>query len=254
MSGHSKWSTIKHQKGVADVKRGAIFTKLSRDIALAVREGGGGDPDMNFRLRLAVEKAKSNNMPLDNITRAIKRASGDGDGAEQLEEITYEGYGPGGGAILLQALTPNRNRTAADVRSTFNKCGGNLGESGCVAWNFESKGLITVEMADEEKGEELSLVAIDAGADDVKLEDGILEIFTAPEQLFNIRGALEAEGIKPESAELSMVPKTTITLDETAAEQTLKLLDILEELDDIQKAYTNADFPAEVLERYQESS
>ena len=253
MSGHSKWSTIKHQKGVADVKRGAMFTKLGRDIALAVREGGG-DPDMNFRLRLAMERAKNNNMPQDNIARAIKRASGGGEGAEDLEEITYEGYGPGGGAILLQALTPNRNRTAADVRSTFAKCGGNLGESGCVAWNFESKGLITVEMPDEERGEEMSLVAIDAGADDVQLEDGVLEIFTAPDQLLDIRGALEAEGIKPDSSEVSMVPKTTITLDESAAEQTLKLLDSLEELDDIQKAYTNADFPSEVLERYQASS
>ena len=253
MSGHSKWSTIKHQKGVADAKRGAMFTKLSRDIALAVKEGGG-DPDMNFRLRLAVENAKSSNMPQDNITRAIKRASGGGEGAEDLEEITYEGYGPGGGAILLQALTPNRNRTAADVRSTFTKCGGNLGETGCVAWNFESKGLIIIEMADEEKGEELSLLAIDAGADDVKLEDGVLEIFTAPDQLLSIRGALEAEGIKPESAEVSMVPKATITLDASAAEQTLKLLDSLEDLDDIQKAYTNADFPSEVLERYQASS
>ena len=226
MSGHSKWSTIKHQKGVADAKRGAMFTKLSRDIALAVKEGGSA-PDMNFRLRLAVENAKSSNMPQDNITRAIKRASGGGEGAEDLEEITYEGYGPGGGAILLQALTPNRNRTAADVRSTFTKCGGNLGETGCVAWNFESKGLIIIEMADEEKGEELSLLAIDAGADDVKLEDGVLEIFTAPDQLLSIRGALEAEGIKPESAEVSMVPKATITLDASAAEQTLKLLDRL---------------------------
>ena len=253
MSGHSKWSTIKHQKGVADAKRGAMFTKLSRDIALAVKEGGG-DPDMNVRLRLAVEKAKNSNMPQDNIARAIKRASGGGEGAEDLEEIIYEGYGPGGGAILLQALPPNRNRTAADVRSTFTKCGGNLGETGCVAWNFESKGLITVQMADEERGEQLGLLAIDAGADDVNLEDGVLEIFTTPNLLLEIRGALEAEGITPESAEVSMVPKATITLDDSAAEQTLKLLDSLEDLDDIQKAYTNADFPPEVLERYQESS
>ena len=253
MSGHSKWSTIKHQKGVTDAKRGAMFTKLSRDIALAVKEGGG-DPDMNFRLRLAVEKAKNSNMPQDNIARAIKRASGGGEGAEDLEEIIYEGYGPGGGAILLQALTPNRNRTAADVRATFTRGGGNLGESGCVAWNFESKGLITVEMENEERGEELGLLAIDVGADDVKLEDGILEIFTAPDQLLEIRGALEAQGITPESAEVSMVPKATIALEDSAAEQTLKLLDSLEELEDIQKAYTNADFPPEVLERYQESS
>ena len=253
MSGHSKWSTIKHQKGVVDAKRGAMFTKLSRDIALAVKEGGG-DADMNFRLRLAVEKAKNSNMPQDNILRAIKRASGGGEGAEDLEEIVYEGYGPGGGAILLQALTPNRNRTGADVRSTFTTCGGNLGESGCVAWNFESKGLITVEMADEQKGEELSLLAIDAGADDVKLEDGVLEIFTAPDQLLEIRSVLEAQGISPDSAEVSMVPKATIVLEDTAAEQTLKLLDSLEDLDDIQKAYTNADFPPEVLQKYQESS
>ena len=253
MSGHSKWSTIKHQKGVTDAKRGAMFTKLSRDIALAVKEGGG-DPDMNFRLRLAVEKAKNSNMPQDNIARAIKRASGGGEGAEDLEEIIYEGYGPGGGAILLQALTPNRNRTAADVRATFTRGGGNLGESGCVAWNFESKGLITVEMENEERGEELGLLAIDVGADDVKLEDGVLEIFTAPDQLLEIRGALEAQGITPESAEVSMVPKATIALEDSAAEQTLKLLDSLEELEDIQKAYTNADFPSEVLERYQESS
>ena len=228
-----------------------VYSKYGKEIYICAKNGGV-DPDGNLALRRLIDRAKKDQVPTHVIERAIDKAKGGG--GEDYVATRYEGYGPGGGAILLQALTPNRNRTAADVRSTFNKCGGNLGESGCVAWNFESKGLITVEMADEEKGEELSLVAIDAGADDVKLEDGILEIFTAPEQLFNIRGALEAEGIKPESAELSMVPKTTITLDETAAEQTLKLLDILEELDDIQKAYTNADFPAEVLERYQESS
>ena len=255
MSGHSKWSTIKHQKGAADVKRGAMFTKLSRDIALAVRDGGGADPDANFRLRLAIEKAKSNNMPQDNVTRAIKRASGEGGGpGEQLEEVTYEGYGPGGGAILLQALTTNRNRTAAEVRSTFSRGGGSLGESGCVAWNFETKGLITVEMPDEAKGEEMGLLAIDAGADDVNLEDGLLEIFTAPEQLLEVRRALESEGASPGSAEVSMVPKSTVSLADKEAEQTLKLLDSLEDLADVQKAYTNADFPPEVLQRYQEAS
>ena len=165
MSGHSKWSTIKRQKGANDVKRGALFTKLSRDIALAVQQGGGGDPDMNFRLRLAVDKARSNNMPVDNINRAIKRATGEGgESMEEFEEVTYEGYGPGGGAILLQALTTNRNRTASDVRSTFNKGGGNLGETGCVAWNFESKGVITLEAAFEQ-AEEIALIAIDAAAD-----------------------------------------------------------------------------------------
>ena len=186
MSGHSKWSTIKHQKGAADAKRGVLFTKFSRDIALAVRDGGGADPEMNFRLRLAIEKAKNNNMPQDNILRAIKRSSGEGGSEEDLEEVTYEGYGPGGGAILLQALTTNRNRTAADVRSAFIRGGGNLGESGCVAWNFEIKGLITMEVQDEAKGEEISLLAIDAGADDVKLEDGLLEIYTAPDQLLEV--------------------------------------------------------------------
>ena len=255
MSGHSKWSTIKHQKGATDVKRGALFTKLSRDLALAVRDGGGPDPDMNFRLRLVVDKARSSNMPQDNINRAIKRAGGEsGEAGEQLDEVTYEGYGPGGGAILLQALTTNRNRTAADVRSTFSRGGGNLGESGCVAWNFETRGLISIEVENDAKGEDLGLTAIDAGAEDVNLEDGTLEIFTAPEQLLQVRRALESEGVSPRNTEISMVPKSTLLLGDKEAEQTLKLLDSLEDLADVQKAYTNADFPAEVLERYQEAS
>jgi len=190
-------------------------------------------------------------MPQDSIARAVKRGSGEGAEGEVLEEITYEGYGPGGGAILLQALTTNRNRTASDVRSAFSRGGGNLGESGCVAWNFDSLGVIGLEMKDEERGEELSMIAIDAGADDVKLEDEFLEIFTAVDQLQTVQEALEPEGVPPEAAQISMVPKTTITLDDKQAEQTLRLLDTLEELDDVQKAYTNADFPPEVLERYQ---
>jgi YebC/PmpR family DNA-binding regulatory protein len=252
MSGHSKWSTIKRAKGANDAKRGALFTKLTRDITLAVRAGGGGDPDMNFRLRLAVDKAKSNNMPLDSITRAIKRASGEGgEEGEQLIEVTYEGYGPGGGAILLQALTTNRNRTAADVRSAFNKGGGSLGESGCVAWNFESKGIITIEVEDQGRADELTLIAIDSEAEDVKYEDGILEIYTAPEGLQRVQQALENQGVELASSDISLVPKTTVALDEKASEQTLRLLDHLEELPDVQKAYTNADFPPEVLEQYQ---
>ncbi len=250
MSGHSKWSTIKHQKGATDVKRGALFTKLSRGITLAVRQGGG-DPDMNFKLRLAIDKAKASNMPSDNISRTIKRASGEGAGGEILEEIVYEGYGPGGSAILLQAVTASRNRTAGEIRSTFNRGGGNLGEAGCVSWNFENKGVITVEMADQAKAEELGLLAIDAEADDINVEDGLLEVYTAPDKLIPVRKALEAAGVTIASAELSLVPKTTIRLDPHAAEQTLKLLDHLEELDDVQKAYTNADFPPEVLEQYQ---
>ncbi|MDA0263132.1 MAG: YebC/PmpR family DNA-binding transcriptional regulator [Chloroflexi bacterium] len=250
MSGHSKWSTIKHQKGAADAKRGVLFTKISRELAIAVKNGGSPDPSMNFHLRLVLDKAKSANMPQDSISRAIKRGSGEGSDGEVLEEITYEGYGPGGGAILLQALTTNRNRTAADVRSAFNRGGGNLGESGCVAWNFDPKGVISLEMKDEERGEELGLIAIDAGADDVRLEDEFLEIFTAVDQLQKVQKVLEGEGVPPDAAQISMVPKTTIALDEKQAEQTLRLLDVLEDLDDVQKAYTNADFPPEVMERY----
>ena len=251
MSGHSKWSTIKRAKGAADAKRGALFTKLARDITLATSQGGGGDPDMNFRLRLAIDKARSNNMPQDSIARAIKRGIGEsGEGAESLSEITYEGYGPGGGAILLQALTDNRNRTAAEGRSAFNKGGGSLGESGCVAWNFETKGVLTIEMTDEERAEELGLVAIDAGAEDVKIEDGMVEIYTAPDGLQAAQRALTEEGVTFASSDISLVPKSTVVLDNRAAEQTLRLLDLLEDLADVQKAYTNADFPPEVLEQY----
>ncbi len=252
MSGHSKWSTIKRAKGAADAKRGALFTKLARDIVLAVRDGGGGDPDMNFRLRLAIDKAKSNNMPKDNIVRSIKRATGEGgEGKEEFEEIIYEGYGPGGGAILLQAFTTNRNRTASDVRSAFNKIGGSLGESGCVSWNFEKKGVITVETEDSDKADELSLLAIEAEADDVKYEDGVLEIFSTPEKLQGIQEVMDQNSVDVSSSDISLVPKTTIALDAKSSEQTLRLLDNLEELMDVQKAYTNADFPPEVLEQYQ---
>jgi len=251
MSGHSKWSTIKRQKGAADAKRGALFTKLARNISLAAKEGGSGDPDMNFRLRIAIDQARSNNMPQDSIQRAVRRGTGEGgEGMVDLSEVTYEGYGPSGGAILVQALTDNRNRTASEIRSAFNKGGGNLGDSGCVAWNFDTRGVITMEIEDEGTAEELSLVAIDAEAEDVKFEDGILEIYTAPEHLLAVKEALEGEGAEPSSADISMVPKTVIPLENRAAEQTLRLLDILEDLDDVQKAYTNADFPAEVLERY----
>ena len=255
MSGHSKWSTIKHQKGAADAKRGALFTKLSRDIALAVREGGGADPDMNFRLRLALDKAKGSNMPQDSINRALKRGSGEGgDGPDSLEQVTYEGYGPGGGAILLQAVTSNRNRTASDVRSAFNRGGGSLGESGCVAWNFDLRGVVTVDMPDEEQAEELGLLAIDAGAEDIQIDEGVLEVYTPVQALQAVQRTLQDEGTSIRSAELSMVPKTTVLLGDREAEQTLRLLDTLEDLDDIQKAFTNADFPPEVLDKYQSDS
>ena len=253
MSGHSKWSTIKHQKGAADAKRGALFTKLSRDIALSVREGGGADPDMNFKLRLALDRAKSNNMPQDSITRAVKRGSGEGGDGESLEQVTYEGYGPGGGAILIQAVTTNRNRTASDVRSAFNRGGGNLGESGCVAWNFDLRGVVTIDIDDDDKAEELGLLAIDAGAEDIQIDEGVLDIFSPIESLQEVQKAVESEGVAVRSAEMSMVPRTTIALGDKEAEQTLRLLDALEDLDDIQKAFTNADFSLEVLERYQAS-
>ena len=208
---------------------------------------------MNFKLRLALDRAKSNNMPQDSITRAVKRGSGEGSDGETLEQVTYEGYGPGGGAILLQAVTTNRNRTAADVRSAFNRGGGNLGESGCVAWNFDLRGVVTIDIEDDERAEELGLLAIDAGAEDILIDEGVLEIYSPIESLQEVQKTIQAESVAVRSAEMSMVPKTTIALGDREAEQTLRLLDTLEDLDDVQKAFTNADFPPEVLEKYQAS-
>ncbi len=249
MSGHSKWKTIKHKKGAADAKRGILFTKLAREITIAVKNGGGTDPTINYQLRLVIDKARSNNMPSDNIDRAVKRAGGAGDGTDSLEEITYEGYGPGGAAIILNSVTSNRNRTAAEVRSTFTKTGATLGESGCVSWNFETKGIITLDTTTS-NNEKLALAAIDGGAEDVTIDDTYIEIYTLPETLQSVKENLESLGIPIETAELSMVPKTTVSLSEKEAEQTLRLLDLLEELDDSQKVYTNADFPDNVLEKY----
>ena len=246
MSGHSKWSQIKRQKGVTDTRRGQLFTKLAREIIVAVRQGGS-DPETNHRLRLAVQRARDNNMPVDNIERAIKRASGLSEGTA-LAEMTLEGYGPGGTAILLQALTDNRNRTLAEVRNTFVRGGGSLGESGCVSWLFEPKGVLIVD-ADKVDAEELALSAIDAGADDVKVEADSVEIYTKPEDLEAVRKALEQE-FTISSAELSLIPKTAVKLDDKAALQALKLLDKLEGLDDVQHVFTNADFPNEVVQGY----
>jgi YebC/PmpR family DNA-binding regulatory protein len=248
MSGHSKWSTIKRQKGVADARRGQLFTKLAREIIVAVREGGD-NPESNFRLRLVIQKARDNNMPLDNIERAIKRGSGHAEGAA-LVEMTLEGYGPNGVAILVQALSDNRNRTLQEVRNIFTRNGGNLGEAGCVAWLFNSRGLITVETNGKD-AEELALEAIDAGADDVKIEKDYIDIYTKPTELEKVREALEAKNITIASAELSMVPKSTVDMEEKAALQTLKLLDKLEELDEVQNVASNADFSDEILEKYQ---
>jgi YebC/PmpR family DNA-binding regulatory protein len=247
MSGHSKWSSIKHQKGVADARRGQLFTKLTREIMVAVREGGSS-PDTNFRLRLAVQKARDNSMPLENIERAIKRGSGEL-GGEALVEMTLEGYGPGGAAILVQALSDNRNRTLQGVRNIFTRNGGSLGESGCVAWIFALRGLITID-TNGLNADELSLKAIDAGAEDVIPGDGYLEVYTKADELEVVRKALEAQNIPIASAEQSLIAKTTIKLDEKAALQTLRLLDRLEGLDEVQQVCSNVDFADTVVEKY----
>jgi YebC/PmpR family DNA-binding regulatory protein len=247
MSGHSKWSSIKRQKGVTDHRRGQLFTKLTREIIVLVREGGSS-PDSNFRLRLAIQKARDNNMPSDNIERAIKKGSGELGGAT-LSEIIMEGYGPNGVAVLVEALTDNRNRTVQEVRSLFARHGGSLAASGSVAWIFETRGVITVE-TDGVDAEELAMVAIDAGADDVKEEKGYLEIQTTPQNLETVRKAVEQ--IKPPvSAEVQRVAKNTVVLDEKEAVQTLKLLDHLEELDDVQHVSANLDYSEAVLEKLQ---
>ena len=248
MSGHSKWHSIRHQKGVADARRGQLFTKLTREIIIVVREGGS-NPEANFRLRLAIQKARDNNMPMDNIERAIKKGSGELEGAS-FTEVVLEGYGPSGTAIMVEALTDNRNRTIQEVRSTFTRHGGSLGESGCVSWIFDTKGLITVK-TDKLNADDLALNAIDAGADDVKVESGYVEIYTKPEDLEAVRSALVAKKIPISSTELFKVAKTMIRLDDKAAMQTMKLLEKLEELDEVQHVSSNADFPDTVLEQYQ---
>jgi len=245
MSGHSKWSSIKRQKGVNDVKRGAIFTKMGREIAVAAR-AGGGDIDGNFRLRLAVEKARAANMPLDTIKRAIEKATGGGE-AEQFEEIVYEGYGPGGVAVLVEAATDNRNRTAADVRSIFAKAGGQLAGSGAVAWQFEPRGLVTVPRDRGVDPDEVALLAIDAGAEDVDTDADPVEIYTAPADLERIRRSLEEAGVKVESAESAMIAKQTVELDAARARQALRLIEMLEDLDDVQRVTANFEIPEEVF-------
>jgi YebC/PmpR family DNA-binding regulatory protein len=245
MSGHSKWSKIKHQKGVDDIKRGNLFTKLTREIIVAAREGGGS-ADTNFRLRLAVQKARDSNMPMDNIDRAIRKGTGELGGGS-LAEMVLEGYGPNGIAILVNALSDNRNRTVQEVRSTFTRHGGSLGESGCVGWLFESKGVITIK-AENVDADELALGAIDAGAEDVKVESGYVEVYTAPTQLEKVRQALEKNKVAIESSELTMAPKSLVKLDEKSGLQAFKLLEKLEEIDDVQNVYSNADIPEAVYQ------
>jgi YebC/PmpR family DNA-binding regulatory protein len=245
MSGHSKWAQIKRQKGVADARRGQLFTKLAREIIVAVRQGGTNS-DSNFQLRLAVQKARDNNMPSDNIERAIKRGSGE-TGAAALTETKFEGYGPSGIAVLVEALTDNRNRTVQDVRRLFTRHGGNLGESGCVSWLFESRGVITVE-SDASDAEGIVLRAIDAGAEDVKTENGYVEIYTQPQDLEKVRKVIE-EKEHVISAELSLAPKTAVLLEESKAVQALNFLDELDGLDDVQRVFSNMDFSEATLER-----
>ena len=248
MSGHSKWSSIKHGKAITDARRGQLFTKLSKEIIVAAGEGGA-DPDMNIRLRMAIQRAKDSNMPAANIERAVKRGSGEGAGQDQMVEVVYEGYGPGGTAILLRTLTDNRNRTVSDIRSTFTKAGGNLADAGAVAWQFEQKGVIVVD-AEGEEAEDLTLVAIDAGADDFETLDSTLHVYSPPDRLEQLRKTLAERNATIRSSELSMIPNNTIPLEEKTALQSLRLLDRLEELDDVQRVFSNADFPDEALERY----
>jgi YebC/PmpR family DNA-binding regulatory protein len=244
LSGHSKWAQIKRQKGANDAQRGQLFTKLAKEIIIAAK-AGGPDPAGNTRLRMAIQKAKDNNMPNDNINRAIQRGSGAGEGAD-VQEVTYEGYGPAGTALLVEVATDNRNRTVAEVRNVLTRAGGNLGESGSVAWNFESRGVVTVAPATADP-DAVALQAIDAGAIDVLIGDGTIDVYTQPGELETVRKALEDAGLKVTQAEQTRVPKTTVALEEKAAHQTLGLVEKLEALDDVQKVYFNAEFSDEVL-------
>jgi YebC/PmpR family DNA-binding regulatory protein len=247
VSGHSKWSTIKHKKGAADARRGQLFTKLSRAIIVAAKEGGP-DPGNNLALQNAVEKARSYSMPKDTIERAIARGSGADADASAFETVIYEGYGPEGVAVLVEALTDNRNRTASDVRHQFTKHGGNLGTTGAVAWLFERRGIVMVS-ADGADEDELMLAAVEGGADDVELDGSSFQVSTAPEDLAAVRESIEEAGFEIESAGLSMVPKTTVAIeDESTAKKIVRLVEGLEESDDVQDVYANFDIPERVLE------
>ncbi len=245
MSGHSKWAQIKRAKGANDVKRGQLFTKLGREVTIAAREGGG-DPDGNARLRMAVDRAREANMPMETIQRAIQRGVGGGEGAA-LEEVTYEAYGAGGAALLIEATTDNRNRTVAEVRATLTRGGGSLGEAGSVAWNFESRGVILVQARDKTDPEELALKAIDAGADDFSVDGQEVEVLTDPAQIDAVRRALEGDGALVTNAEVAMVPKTQIDLPNDQTTAVMRLVERLEDLDDVTRVYTNVHISDEVL-------
>jgi YebC/PmpR family DNA-binding regulatory protein len=238
MSGHSKWHSIKHKKGATDAKRGKLFTKFIKEITVAARTGGG-DPDANARLRKAILDAKAGNMPNDTIDRAVRRGTGAEEGVN-YEEITYEGYGPGGVALLIESVTDNRNRTVAEIRHMFSKNGGNLGEAGSVGWLFEKKGYIVVDKAAKPE-EELFDIAIEAGADDLREDGDNFEIITSPENFENVQTAIKSAGIEPQMAEVSMVPQTYVKLEGGNAQQMLRLMETIEDHDDVQKVYANFD-------------
>jgi YebC/PmpR family DNA-binding regulatory protein len=248
MSGHSKWSTIKRKKAAVDAKRGQIFTRLAREITIAAREGGG-DPDTNFRLRLAIDKARASNMPKDNIERAIARGTGGGKG-DELEEITYEAYAPHGVALLVQVLTDNRNRTVAEVRHVLNKQGGNLSEAGSVAWQFDRKGYIAIE-PDGIDPDEVFEHAVEAGAEDVIFGDDMIEVYAELSEFRAVQEALQAGGVSFASAELSMVPKNTLQLASDQALKVMRVIEALEDLDDVQQVYANLDITDELMGQYE---
>ncbi|MFH2045679.1 MAG: YebC/PmpR family DNA-binding transcriptional regulator [Pseudomonadota bacterium] len=244
MSGHSKWSSIKHKKGAADAKRGKTFTKIIKEITVAARMGGGGDPNSNPRLRTAMLAAKAENMPKENIERAIKKGTGELEGVS-YEEITYEGYGPSGAAVLVESLTDNKNRTVADIRHIFSKSGGNLGENGCVGWMFEKKGYITVSK--EKVSEETIMeIALEAGAEDIREDVEVFEIITGTDDFESVKSALDNASIICEESEITMLPKTTTNLEGKDAEKMIRLMETLEDSDDVQKVYTNADIPEDM--------
>lgn len=246
MSGHSKWSTIKRKKGAADAKRGKIFTKILKEITIAARSGG--DPEGNPRLRTAVLAAKSENIPKDNIERAIKKGTGELEGAAAIEEVTYEGYGPGGVAVLVEVMTDNRKRTVADIRHIFSRFGGNLAENGSVSWIFKKKGSILLD----KKGineDKLMETALDAGAEDIQEEDHEYEVITEPAAFESVKQALEKAGYKFINAQISMVPQNTVKLMDSKAESMLKLMEYMEDNEDVQNVYANFDIPDEVMER-----
>ena len=244
MSGHSKWHNIRLKKGKMDAERGKIFTRVSREIIMAAR-AGGGNPDANLRLRMAIQKARESSMPQDKIKNAIMRGTGELDGAN-YEETSYEGYGPGGVAVLVEAATDNRNRTVAELRNIFSKCGGNLGESGCVAWLFKPRGLISV-VKDGKTEDQVMEAAIESGADDVKTEEETYDVYTAPEDFGAVRNAMEGGGFRIRSAEVTMEPSTTVRLEGKPAEQMIRLMEQLEDHDDVQNVYANFDIEESVI-------